>query len=123
MTNKMVGVRQRIWDDLGEGKITDILSKYETLLAEALEAGADEGSVRVELSVEYEWGEKEYVPHLIYNRPETEKERGIREEREARQRARSKAQREKEKLKKEERERKELERLMKKYKEDNKSGR
>jgi hypothetical protein len=123
MTNKMVEVKRRIWDDLGEGKVVDILSKYESILAEALEAGADEEGVRVELIDEYKWGEKETVCYLIYNRPETEKERDTREKREARQRARSKAQREKEKLEKEKRERKELERLMKKYKEDNKSDR
>lgn len=122
MTDKMVEVKERIWCEVREGKVVDILSKYETLLAEALEDGADEESVRIEWIVEYGWGnEGEDSPYIIYNRPETEKEREIREKREARQRDRTKAQREKQKADAEKRELKELNRLLKKYKEDIKS--
>lgn len=107
-------VKRRIYLDDLEGPLQSIIDTFVSYLGEALENNAVENTVKIETVCEG-YGDVVCNHYLVYERPETDKEREIREKNEAKTNERVKKSREKERLKKEERERKEFERLSKKF--------
>lgn len=119
MTERNITVKERVYScfDFDGALLTSIIQQFETCLADALNKGAVENTVKLSIDeIRMDYSNERFTEHYItYERPETDKEQELRLRREERQKVRDKETREKSAAKKEAQERRDFERLKKKY--------